>query len=219
MHESITANLTIDALYKLYGDVECTLNFTSPFQLLVATILSAQCTDKKVNEVTPQLFELYGTPKKLAKAKLSDVERIIKPLGFYHTKSYNLIECAKKYLLLPDLSDLDAEDIIKKLTTLNGVGRKTANLIAGEVYGVPAVVTDTHVIRITGRLGLTSNKTPEKIEQDLRKLIEPKKQLLFCHLLVAFGRDICKSQNPKCGRCPLTVNCKHFASIISPTSI
>jgi len=204
MQKCTIVNSTIDELSKLYPDAHCTLEVKSPFELLIATILSAQATDKKVNEITPRLFSLYGTAELMAKADIKDIEEIIKPLGFYHTKAYNLIECSKK------LVGKEVPRTIEELVKLNGVGRKTANLIVGEVYGEPAVVTDTHVIRISTRLGLTENKDPKKIEMDLKSIIEPKKQLMFCHLLVAFGRDICFARNPKCEVCPLTKYCNYI---------
>lgn len=178
----------VEILKSEYPDAVCALNAETPFQLIVATRLSAQCTDARVNLTTPALFEKYPTENELSEAELSDVESIIRPCGFYHTKAKYLIEMAKQIRytyngVLPNS--------IEELTKLQGVGRKTANLICGDVYKMPAVVADTHLIRISNLLGLTSSKDPKVVELDLKKLLPPEESNDFCHRIVLHGRAVC----------------------------
>lgn len=195
----------IEALKELYPEAICSLNASNPFELLVATRLSAQCTDARVNLVTPALFERYKTVEDYAAADVKDIEKYIHSCGFYKSKAESIVGMAQKIL-----SDFGGEvpDNIEDLTTLPGVGRKTANLIVGDVYGKAAIVVDTHCIRITNRLGLVKEKDPKKIELALKKIIPAEEGSDFCHRIVLFGRDICSARKPKCDDCSLFDFCK-----------
>ena len=195
-----------DILKKIYPEAICQLNADTPFQLLVATRLSAQCTDARVNMVTPALFEKYPTENQLAEAELTDVENLIHSCGFYHGKARDLIGMAK---MVRDIYNGTLPDTIEELTKLPGVGRKTANLIVGDVYKKPAVVADTHVIRITNLLGLTTSKDPQKVEMQLKKLLPPDESNDFCHRIVLHGRQTCIARRPKCNECLLKEICNY----------
>ncbi len=201
------AELSVEELKKLYPEALCSLVYEKPYELLIATRLAAQCTDARVNIVTKTLFVKYPSLEAFAQADLTELEQDVKPCGFYHTKARNIIDTAQK--LLKDFGG-EVPQTMDELLTLPGIGRKTANLMLGDVFGKPAIVTDTHCIRISGRLGLTSNKEPAKVEKDLVKLIPPDESNDFCHRTVLFGRDICKARNPKCYECPLNYFCKEF---------
>ena len=190
----------VEALESLYPDAICSLEYVDAFQLLIATRLSAQCTDARVNMVTPALFEKYPDAAAMAKAPVEDIENLIKTCGLYKTKARDLVGIAKMIM-----SDFDGTvpDTIEQLTKLPGVGRKTANLVCGDVYGKPAVVTDTHFIRLCNRLGLVSTTDPLKVENAMRKLLPPDKSNDFCHRTVLFGRDICTARKTYCERCPM----------------
>ncbi len=198
--------IKICELLKLeYPEAVCQLNADTPFQLLVATRLSAQCTDARVNLVTPALFEKYPTENELAEAPVEDVERLIHSCGFYHGKARDLIGMA---IAVRDIYKGTLPDTIEELTKLPGVGRKTANLIVGDVYKKPAVVADTHVIRITNLLGLTDSKDPKKVEMQLKKILPPEESNDFCHRIVLHGRAVCIARRPKCTECVLNEVCK-----------
>ena len=203
------AALAVSELEKLYPDAVCTLDYEKPYELLFATRLAAQCTDARVNIVTKTLFKKYPSLEAFAEADLAELEQDVKPCGFYRNKAKSLKEMAGQ--LINDFGGV-VPDTMEDLLSLSGVGRKTANLIMGDVYGKPAMVTDTHCIRITGRLGLTKNKEPGKVEKDLVKLIPPEVSSDFCHRTVEFGRDICVARKPKCGECPLNYFCKYYQS-------
>jgi endonuclease-3 len=190
----------INALKSLYPDAICALNYEFDWQLLVACRLSAQCTDKRVNLVTPVLFERYPTLQSLASADVFEIGEIIKPCGLYKTKAESIKAAAQK--LISDFGG-KVPDTMEQLLTLPGVGRKSANLLLGDIFGKPSYVVDTHCIRISRRLRLTSETDPEKIERDLRKIIPAEESGPFCHRIVLFGRDYCKAKNPNCGDCPL----------------
>lgn len=207
MNKKEIAELACKELEKLYPDVECSLNFTKPYELMFAARLSAQCTDARVNIVTETLFKKYPTLDSFADADLEELEQDVKPCGFYKMKAKSLKEMARK--LLDDFNG-EIPQTMEELLTLPGIGRKTANLMMGDVWGKPAIVTDTHCIRITGRLGLTKNKEPAKVEKDLVKLIPPEISSHFCHQTVQFGRDICRARNPKCEECPLNYFCRFY---------
>ncbi len=195
---------TVTRLEKLYPEAICSLEYHDAFQLLIATRLSAQCTDKRVNMVTPDLFKAFPTSKEMAMADISMVEQLIKTCGLYKTKARDLIKIAKK---IESEFDGVVPDTIEKLITLSGVGRKTANLVCGDIYKKPAVVTDTHFIRICNRLGFVDTDNPLKVENAMRKLLPPEKSNDFCHRTVLFGRDICSARSPKCDECPLKDIC------------
>lgn len=201
------AEAICELLKKDYPDAVCQLNAETPFQLLVATRLSAQCTDARVNLVTPALFEKYPTENELAEAELGDVESIIHSCGFYRAKAKDLIGMARA---VRDIYDGVLPDTIEELTKLPGVGRKTANLIVGDVYKKPAVVADTHLIRISNLLGLASGTTdPKKVELELKKILPPEESNDFCHRIVLHGRAICIARRPKCDICSLKEVCKN----------
>ena len=194
----------IEILNDRYPDPKCSLEYSDPFQLLVATRLAAQCTDARVNMITPALFERYPAIEDFANAELSELEQLIHSCGLYRTKARDIKAMAKMIIgvyggVIPDT--------IEELTKLPGVGRKTANLIVGDVYGKPAVVADTHCIRISNRLGLCSTKNPYKVEKQLRKILPPEESNDFCHRLVLFGREICSARSPRCEICPLADYC------------
>ena len=199
------ARKIVRGLTKAYPVADCALTHDSPFQLLAATILSAQCTDERVNMVTPKLFEKYPTPEKLAKASQPAVEKIVKSTGFFRAKANNLRAMAKKLVKehngeLP--TDLDS------LVALPGVGRKTANVVLGTCFGIPSgVVVDTHVKRICNLLGLTTSKNPIIIERDLIAILPKKEWINFSHRLIHHGRRICIARRPQCTKCPLLKNC------------
>ena len=202
-------NEIIKRLEKRYHDAKCSLDYNHPHELLIATRLSAQCTDKRVNIITKELFNKYKSISDFANAKVADVETIVKSCGLYKTKAKDIVLMSK--MLLSDFNG-KIPDEISELIKLPGVGRKTANLIIGEIYNKPAVVTDTHVIRISNRLGLANSKNPEKVEQQLKKLLPKEKSTKFCHQMVLFGRDICKAQNPRCQQCDLNDVCKYYST-------
>ncbi len=194
----------VERLEKLYPDAICSLEYKDAFQLLIATRLSAQCTDKRVNIVTPDLFKEFPTAEKMAVADIDRVEKLIKTCGLYKTKAKDLILIAQK--IVNDFGGT-VPDNIEELTTLSGVGRKTANLVCGDIYGKPAVVTDTHFIRICNRLGFVESDNPLKVENEMRKLLPPEKSNDFCHRTVLFGRDICTARTAKCDECVLEDIC------------
>lgn len=195
----------IEVLKELYPDAVCSLTASNPFELLVAVRLSAQCTDARVNLVTPALFEKYKTLDDYCNADLSDVENIIRSCGFYSSKAKSIIGMAQ---MIRDKYNGVVPDTIEELITLPGVGRKTANLIVGDVYGKESIVVDTHMIRISNRLGLVNFKEPEKIEYALKKVVPVSEGSDFCHRIVLFGRDICSARKPLCDECPMNDFCK-----------
>ena len=199
------ALLACEELEKLYPEALCSLNYSKPYELMFAARLSAQCTDARVNIVTEKLFKKYPDLQSFADADLDELEMDIKPCGFYKTKAKSIKEAANQLI---DSFGGEIPDTMDELLTLSGIGRKTANLIMGDIFNKPAIVTDTHFIRITGRLGLTSNKEPAKVEKDLIPLIPSEKSSDFCHRIVQFGRDFCKAQKPLCESCPLNYFCK-----------
>ena len=194
----------IGLLEKQYPDAKCSLEYSQPHELLIATRLSAQCTDARVNIVTKELFAKFHTIEEFADADIADIEEIVKPCGLYKTKAKSIKEMC---IQLRDEHGGILPDTLEGLTKLSGIGRKTANLIMGDIYHKPAVVTDTHCIRITGRLGLVKSKEPAKVEAELWKILPPEKSNDLCHRLVLFGREFCTARSPKCGGCPLRDIC------------
>jgi len=189
------AKLLVEGLKKEYPDAVCSLVAGNPFELLVATRLSAQCTDARVNLVTPALFNKYRTLDDYVNADVKDIEDIIHSCGFYHGKARDIIEMARG---VRDRFGGVVPDNIEDLTTLSGVGRKTANLIVGDVYGKPAVVADTHLIRLTNRMGLVDTKDPKKVEVELKKILPLHESNDFCHRAVLHGRAVCTARNDVC---------------------
>ncbi len=206
MNKKIRAELVTEKLYEEYPNAECSLNYTFDYELLIAGRLSAQCTDKRVNIVTTELFEKYPSLESFANADVKSIEKIIMPCGLYKTKAKSIVEMTSSLI-----SNFDGKlpKTIDELTTLSGIGRKTANLILGDVFKMPAIVTDTHCIRISTRLGLTTNKLPAKVEDDLRKIIPKDRSAGFCHRIVEHGRLICTARAPKCNDCCLKELCKN----------
>ncbi len=195
----------VEALKKEYPDAKCSLDYKTPFQLLVATRLSAQCTDARVNIVTPALFERFPDAQSFADSSAEELAPYIKSCGLYKTKSRDLALMGK---MLVEEYGGEVPDTIEELTRLPGVGRKTANLICGDVFGKPAVVVDTHCIRITSRLGLHGETDQKKIETALRKLLPPEESNDFCHRLVLHGRAVCTARSPKCAACAMKDFCR-----------
>jgi endonuclease-3 len=193
-------------LRTLYPEVETQLLHDTPFQLLVATILSAQCTDKQVNRVTKALFNHLKTPADFARASIKEIETFIRATGFFHNKAKNIKNCSK---VLLEVHNGRVPDTMEALIELPGVGRKTANVVRGAAFGIPGVVVDTHVTRITRRLGLTLNKDPVKIEFDLMKIIPKRAWNDFSLQLIFFGRETCTARKPKCPVCLLAKLCPY----------
>ncbi len=199
------ALMAVEALKKEYPDAICSLTYKDPLQLLIATRLAAQCTDARVNIVTPALFERFPTVDDFANATYEQVAEYIKSCGLYKTKSKDIVEMAKA---LKENFGGKVPDNIDDLISLPGIGRKTANLVVGDIYGKPAVVVDTHCIRITKRLGLHELKDQKKIEFELRKLLPPEESNDFCHRIVLHGRAVCEARKPKCEECCMKDFCR-----------
>jgi endonuclease-3 len=198
------AALAVERLKEEYPDAICSLDSKSDFELLVAVRLSAQCTDARVNTVTPILFEKYKTIEDFAAADVADVEEIVRPCGFFRTKAKDIVAMANEIL---ERFGGKVPDNIEDLTSLPGVGRKTANLICGDIYGKPAVVADTHLIRISNLLGLADSKDPYKVEMQLKKILPPEESNDFCHRCVLHGRAVCIARRPKCDECCMADFC------------
>lgn len=199
------AALIMEKLEEVYPDVECSLNYSTPHEMLIATQLSAQCTDARVNIVTQRLFERYKTVDDFAEADYDELCEYIRSAGFYRNKAKNIIECCKR---IRDVYNGEVPGTMEDLLTLAGTGRKTANLVLGDIFGKPAIVVDTHCIRLTNRMGLTTNDDPVKIESDLKKIIPPESGCHFCHQLVAHGRAVCTARKANCTECNLNEVCK-----------
>lgn len=192
-------------LEEKYPRSLCALHYSKDYELMIAVRLSAQCTDARVNLVTPALFAAYPTLEAMANAPIEDVESYVRSCGFYKHKARDIVLACQ--MLLTNYGG-KVPGTMEELLSLPGVGRKTANLLLGDIYGVPgSVVCDTHCIRICGRLGLSRGKEPEKVEKQLRAILPPDKSSDFCHRIVLFGREICTARNPKCGQCPLSPFC------------
>ena len=199
----------IDALRQRYPDALCALHYRKDYELMIAVRLSAQCTDARVNQVTPALFARFPTLEAMAAAPIGEVEELVRSCGFYKHKAREIVLACQ--MLLSDYGG-KVPGTMEELLRIPGVGRKTANLLLGDLYGVPgSVVCDTHCIRICGRLGLSQGKEPEKVERQLRRILPPEESSDFCHRIVLFGRDICTARGPKCGQCPLAPQCREFS--------
>lgn len=205
MKNPVEVNAIIAELERLYPDALCSLEYKKDYELLFAVRLSAQCTDARVNQVTPALFARFPTLESFAQADEEEVGQYVHSCGFWRAKAHDLVASAQ--MLLRDFGG-KVPDNMEDLLRLPGVGRKTANLILGDIYGKEGYVCDTHCIRITGRLGITDgSKGPVKVEQQLRKAIPPAESGAFCHRMVLFGRDVCTARSPKCEDCPLKADC------------
>ena len=201
-------NAIIGILKDRYPEAPCALHYTKDYELMIAVRLSAQCTDARVNLVTPALFAAYPTLEAMADANIEDVENFVHSCGFYKHKARDIVLGCQ--MLLRDYGG-KVPGTMAELLRIPGVGRKTANLLLGDLYGEPgSVVCDTHCIRICGRLGLSVGKEPEKVENQLRTILPPEESSDFCHRIVLFGRDCCTARNPDCGNCPLRPHCREF---------
>ena len=199
-----TISILIEELSKLYPVAKIQLSFSSPFELLFATILSAQCTDDRVNKVTAEVFKQYNTPEQFSILPLEVIEQLIFSTGFYKAKAKHIQDMS---LALLEKFNGSLPGTMDELLTLPGVGRKTANVILGHIFNIPAIVVDTHVIRISNRLGLVQTTNPEKIELELMKIVSIADWVIFTHYLINFGRNICDARKPKCRECPLNHIC------------
>ena len=194
----------VEKLKKYYPEAKCSLDFKTPFELAIAVMLSAQCTDERVNKTTPHLFEKYCEPQAICDMELEKLEKIIYPCGFYKNKAKNIKYGCKK---LCELFGGEVPGTMEQLLEIDGVGRKTANLILGEAFNVPSIVVDTHASRLSQRMGLSKNTDPFKIEMDLKKIVPPEIQTKFCHQLVLHGRKYCNARKPNCDECPVRDIC------------
>lgn len=201
----------IDILKQKYPDALCALHYRTDYELMIAVRLSAQCTDARVNLVTPALFAAFPTLEAMASADIADVENYVRTCGFYKHKARDIVLACQ--MLLTDYNG-KVPGTMEELLRLPGVGRKTANLLLGDLYAEPgSVVCDTHCIRICRRLGLSEGKDPEKVERQLRAILPPEESSDFCHRIVLFGREICTARNPKCSECPLAIHCTEINKI------
>lgn len=194
----------INRLAAIYPNAKCALNYRRDYELLFATRLSAQCTDARVNIVAPALFAAFPSLEALAGAELERLEEIVRPCGFYRHKADDIKSCARRLL---EVHGGRVPDSMEELLELPGVGRKTANLILGELFGKPAICADTHCIRLSNRIGLCGSKDPHKVEIALKAIVPPSEQMMFCHRLIAHGRAVCRAQKPLCGGCELSGEC------------
>lgn len=207
----------VAALKAYYPEAQCALEAEGdPWRLLVMGRLSAQCTDARVNLVCRDLFRRFPDAAAMAKADVAEVEKLIRPCGLYHTKAQNIVDASR--MLAEDYGGVMPSDM-EELLKFPGVGRKIANLLRGDLFGLPAIVADTHCIRLCGRFGMypESEKDPTRVEKTLVSLVEPAEQSDFCHRLVSFGREICTARNPRCGECPLQTLCQKGARAASGT--
>ena len=201
-------NAIVSILKERYPDALCALQYKKDYELMIAVRLSAQCTDARVNLVTPALFERFPTLDSFADADVAEVETLVHSCGFYKHKARDIVLACQ---MLREKYDRKVPASMEEPLKLPAVGRKTANLLLGDIYGQPAVVCDTHCIRIANRLGLAAGKEPEKVETQLRAILPPEESSDFCHRIVLFGRDTCTARSPKCADCPLRPYCKDFS--------
>ncbi|MBO5060008.1 MAG: endonuclease III [Clostridia bacterium] len=199
----------IETLKSLYPNVKCSLNYETPLQMLIATQMSAQCTDARVNIVTETLFKKYPDAESFACANYDELCEDIRSIGFFRNKAKNIILCCRRLI---EHYGGEVPDTMEELLTLPGTGRKTANLVLGDIFHKPAVVVDTHCMRLSRRTGLTKQETPEKIEADLKKLVPPEEQLGLCHRFVSHGRLVCTARSPKCEICEINEFCKTYST-------
>ena len=206
MNEKVSA--IIDILKEKYPEPVCALHYSKDYELMIAVRLSAQCTDARVNLITPALFAAYPTLEAMAGANIEDVENHVHSCGFYKHKARDIVLACQ---MLIEKHGGKVPDTMDALLALPGVGRKTANLLLGDLYSMPgSVVCDTHCIRICGRLGLSKGKEPEKVEKQLRAILPPEESSDFCHRIVLFGREVCTARSPKCSHCPLAMWCSEI---------
>ncbi len=197
----------VEGLKAIYPQAECSLNYDEPYQLLFATRLSAQCTDARVNIVTKELFSRFKSLSEIAECDISELEKIVHPCGVFRMKARDIRACAN---VLLEKHNGVVPDTMEELTALPGVGRKTANLILGDIFNKPAVVADTHCIRISNRLGLCDSTDPKRVELRLKELVPPDEQNMMCHRMVWHGRAVCTARSPKCNECQIKHFCKFY---------
>ena len=200
----VRARAIVHTLARLYPDARCALDYGNPLELLIATILSAQCTDVRVNMVTPALFARFPDARAFADANPHELERLIQSTGFFRAKAKNIQACCRQ---LVEQHGGQVPASLDELVKLPGVGRKTANVVLGDAFDVPGITVDTHVGRLSRRLGLTKNVDPVKVERDLMKLLPSKHWVMFNHRMIYHGRQVCHARNPRCGECPLAASC------------
>ena len=200
----------LDILGKTYPEAKCQLDFKSPYELLVSTILSAQCTDKRVNKVTSELFKEYNTAEKMLQLSQEELGTKIKSCGLYNNKSINILEASKK--ILQDFKG-KVPQTMEELMSLPGVGRKTANVVLSNAFGIPAIAVDTHVFRVSNRIGIAKGKNPNEVEMELMKNIDRDMWSITHHYLIWHGRYTCKSRKPQCEQCPIAPYCEYFSGI------
>jgi endonuclease-3 len=205
--KKVRAKAIYRQLTKSYPNVRCELDYNSAFQLLVATVLSAQCTDKRVNQTTPALFKKYPNPKKMAKADLIDIQRLVKSTGFFRTKAKNIKALSNK--IMEDF-DGDVPSNLEDLITLPGVGRKTANVVLGHAFGIPGITVDTHFGRLSRRFGWSKQNDPVKVEFEVGELIPEKEWTNLSQRMIWHGRRVCHSRKPACGACPIAKLCPSY---------
>jgi endonuclease III len=210
-----TTPAVLNALADAYPDAKCALDFRSPLQLLIATILSAQCTDKRVNLVTPALFKRFPTATAFANAKLPDIEKMIRSTGFFRNKARNIQGCCK---VLVEKYGGEVPKTLEELVHLPGVGRKTANVVLGNSFGVPGITVDTHCGRVSRRLGLTSHTDAVKVEHDLMRALPSAEWTIFSHRIIAHGRQVCHARKPDCENCPLDRLCPKIGVVPPPVT-
>ena len=206
-------NKVLKILSETYPNAKCSLNFNSPYELLVSTILSAQCTDKRVNVVTENLYKEYNTPEKMVTLSEEELEEKIRSCGFYKNKSKNILETSR--IILSEHNG-KVPKTMEELNKLPGVGRKTANVVLSNAFGIPAIAVDTHVFRVSNRIGLAKGKTPEQVEKELMKNIPKHMWSDTHHYLIWHGRNICKARKPDCEKCPVAPYCEYFAGADNP---
>lgn len=199
----------LEVLSREYFGAKCALNFNSPYELLISTILSAQCTDERVNIVTGELFKYYNTPERMVELTEEGLSKYIKSAGFYNNKSKNIIACSR---MLIDKHNGQVPKTMEELTELAGVGRKTANVVLSNAYGIPGIAVDTHVFRVSNRLGLANGNTPEEVEVQLMKSIPKHMWSDTHHYIIWHGRKVCNARKPACEACPLAMYCKYFSA-------
>jgi len=215
MTKKETAQMAVELLKQEYPDAICSLTYTRPHELLIATRLAAQCTDVRVNIVCKDLYARYPSVQAFAEADLTDVEECIKSCGLYKTKAKDIIAMCR---MIMEQYGGEVPDSLEELVKLPGIGRKTANLMMGDIFHKPAIVVDTHCIRLTNLLGLSEGKDPVKVENQLRPLLPPEESNDFCHRLVLHVRAVCVARRPQCDRCFLNVCCKHYQETYHPGS-
>jgi endonuclease III len=210
LKKKIRALKIFDILEREYPEAACHLTYENPFQLLISTLLAAQCTDDRVNETMVSLYKTYRTPADFLTLKPEELESMLRAINFYRNKTKSVLSCCRALI---DEHNSEVPRTMEELVKLAGVGRKTANVVLGNCFGVPAIMTDTHLMRVSKRLGLTSNEVPEKIEMDLKKIIPEDKQVKYSHIVGEHGRQACNARKPMCSECAVSSYCPSKAKV------